>query len=307
MRKKIATIGGGTGQYTLLRGLKKYDIDLFAIVSMVDDGGSTGKLRDEFGVLPPGDLRRCLIALSRESGVLRELFEYRFKKDCVGNMIIAALQDLVGKENYVQETAKILNTYGIVLPITTQEANLYGKTDKDRQLRGQVEVSYNVKRDERVESIWLKPDVFVFREAATALRSSDLIVICPGDLYGSILPNFLIKGVNEAIQDSKAKVVYVCNLVNKQGTYGFKASDFVKEIEKYLGKKIDHIILNKQRPTQNIVDKYRGEDSAFIEPDIDDLEKRVIKDNLLVEHELNGKIIARHDPDKTTSLVLGLT
>ena len=305
-RKKITTIGGGTGQYMLLRGLKKYDIELTAVVSMVDDGGSSGKLRDEFGVLPPGDLRRCLVALSRESKVLRKLFEYRLGEDCVGNIIIASLEEIVGKENYIQEAARILNTFGQVLPITVNPAVLYAQTDNNRQLNGQLEVSYNVVKEERIKRIWLEPQALIFPQTAQAIKDSDLIVISPGDLYGSILPNFLVKGVREAIHNSKAQIVYVCNLVTKQGTYNFKASDFIGEIEKYLERKIDYIILNSKEPTKRVVDKYKGEESLFVETDVENLGKKIIKDNLLVEFESNGKIIARHNPALTAKLIMEL-
>ncbi len=306
MLRTITTIGGGTGQYTLLRGLKNYDINLTAIVSMMDDGGSTGKLRDEFGVLPPGDLRRCLVALSRESKSLRELFEYRFGKDCVGNMILAALQEIVGKERYVQEAARILNTSGTVFPITTDETNIFGKTNKGKELKGQLEVSYNIDEDEVIEKIWLDPEAFISEKAAGALRKSDLIVICPGDLFGSIIPNFLVKGFKKALKNSEARIVYVCNLVTKQGSYEFGASDFVKKIEKYINRKIDILVLNKKKPTQKIVDKYKGENSYFVTPDLDKINTDIIKGDLLLEHKSNGKIIARHDPDKTAKLIMKL-
>ncbi len=306
MSKKITTVGGGTGQYTLLRGLKKYNVSLSAIVSMIDDGGSTGKLRDEFGVLPPGDLRRCLVALSQESKELRELFEYRLGEDCVGNMIIAGLQEIVGKENYIQQASKILNTSGTVLPITTNETNIFGKTEKGKKLKGQTEVSYNISKNEKIEKLWLEPKASLFGEAKKAFKESDLVIICPGDLYGSIIPNFLVEGSPETIQNSKAKIVYVCNLVTKQGTYKFSASDFVKEIEKYLGRKIDYVVLNKKRPTQKIVDKYKGEDSFFVVPDVNNLKREFIEGDLLIEHKINGKIIARHNPTKTAELIISL-
>lgn len=319
-RKKITTIGGGTGQYTLLRGLKNYDIDLTAIVSMVDDGGkSTKRLIVEFGILPPGDLRNCLVALADESKLrdLKELFEYRFPNGnktenglgghSLGNLILTALTQQHGDiGNAIKIAGQILNISGRVLPVSLTKTNLMGQTSKGRMLRGQTEVSYNIQKDETIKKLWLEPESLVFKETAEALRNSDLIVICPGEFYGSILPNFLIKGVDEAIKESKAKIAYVCNLVTKQGTYDFKASDFIKEIERYLGnKKIDNIVLNTKKPTQKIVDKYKGEDSNFVEPDIDDL-KKVIKGELLIEYESNGKIIARHDHEETAKLIMEL-
>ena len=301
--KKIVTIGGGTGQYTLLRGLKNYDIDLTALVSMVDDGGSTGKLRDEFGYLPAGDLRRCLVALSEDSGVLRNIFEHRIGKDCVGNMIIAALQDIT-KEKYVQELGKILRIKGNVLPITINNSRLFAETSSGKKLNSQVEVSYNVNSDEKIEKIYLKPKAFIFNQAAESIRNADLIVICPGDLYGSIIPNFLVDGVSEAIKQSKAKLIYICNLVTKQGTHNFKASDFIKEIERYLEKNIDYIILNTKKPAQKVVDKYKGEDSDFIIPDISG--ENIIREELLVEYPSDNKILARHDEEKTARLIMSL-
>ncbi len=304
MKKRITTVGGGTGQFTLLRGLRDSELFLTSIVSMVDNGGSTGKLRDEFGVLPPGDLRRCLVALSKDSKVLRELFEHRFKEDCVGNIIIAALQEIVGKENYIQETSKLLSTVGDVLPITIKDTNVFGKTNKGRLLKGQVDVSYDIRGKERMKDLWLDPPSSVFKKAKEAIGRSDAVVICPGDLYGSIIPNFLVRGVNQAIKKSNAKLIYVCNLVTKQGTYGFKAQDFIDEIEKYLGgNKIDIVIMNKKKPSKNVVDKYKGENSSFVEPVVLDSKKIVIKENLLLEHKINGRTIARHNPRKIAQII----
>ncbi len=301
--KKIVTIGGGTGQFMLLSGLRKKDVDLTALVSMVDDGGSTGELRDEFGVLPAGDLRRCLTALSKDSGVLRELFEYRFENDCVGNRIIAAVENIVGKENYVQELGRILNIDGKVLPITIDNTHVYAETNKGKKLNGQLEVSYNLENNEKIEKIWLEPRAYIFKDAAEEIRKADLIVICPGDLYGSILPNFLVKGMKQVLKKTNAKIIYVCNLVTKQGTHNFKASDFKKEIEKYV--KVDKVICNIKKPTKKVVDKYKKEDSYFVQPDLKD----AMKKDLLDEYQsgkTKGKVIARHNPEKTSRAIMSL-
>lgn len=317
--KKIVTIGGGTGHYTLLRGLKNYDADLSAIVSVVDNGGSTGKLRVDFGILPPGDLRNCLLALADEIKLkdLMDLFEYRFPKTDgnnsdsglsnhnLGNLILTALikihQNDVGKA--IKSVSNILNTSGKILPVSIDNINLIAETTAGKILNGQAEVSYPEK-ETKIKKIWLKPEAHIYKDSAEAIRQADLIVISPGDLYGSILPNFLVKGVKESIQDSKAKIVYVCNLVTKQGTHEFKASNFVKEIESYLGKKVDYIICNTKKPTQKIVDKYKEEDSYFVEPDLEG--ENIIKDDLLEELEINDLITARHNPDKTARLIMNL-
>ncbi len=312
--KNVVTIGGGTGQYTLLRGLKNYDINLNAIVSMFDNGGNTKQLRVEFGVLPPGDLRNCLLALSDESELkdIMKLFQYRFPKTSngnladysLGNMILTALNDIEGDiAKGVKVCSKILNLKGNIFPVSLDNSHLYAETSNGRGLFGQLSVSYP-ETQERIKRVWLEPDAFIYSEAAKAIREADLIVLCPGDLYGSLISNFLVKGFKEALMDSKAKIVCVCNLVTKQGTYGFKASDFLIEIQKYLGKKVDYVICNTKQPTQNIVDKYLEEDSYFVDPDIDG--DSVIKDDLLLELEINNKITARHDTNKISRIIMRL-
>ncbi|HJX50159.1 MAG TPA: uridine diphosphate-N-acetylglucosamine-binding protein YvcK [Candidatus Nanoarchaeia archaeon] len=312
--KKVVTIGGGTGQYTLLRGLKKYDIKLSAIVSMIDNGGNTGQLRVEFGTLPPGDLRNCLLALSDEAELkeIMRLFEYRFSGKnngnlfnySLGNMILTALTDIEGDiAKGVRACSKILRLKGDIFPVSLDNSHVYGETLDGRDLFGQVNVSYPQK-NEKIKKVWLEPDAFIYSDTAKAIREADLIVLCPGDLYGSLIPNFLVKGFKEALQESHAKIVYVCNLVTKQGSYEFKASDFLAEVQKYLGKNVDYVICNTKKPTQNIVDKYLEEDSFFVDPDLEG--DSIIKEDLLLELEINNKITARHDSEKITRIIMGL-
>ncbi len=310
--KKIVTIGGGTGHYTLLRGLKNYDVDLTAIVSIVDNGGSSGNLRVEFGILPPGDLRNCLLALADDVKLkdLMDLFEYRFPGNGnlanhnLGNLILTALTQKhkdIGKA--IKSASNILNISGKVLPVSLDNTDIYAETDTGGKLEGQVQVSYPPK-ETKINKIWLNSEAFVYKESAEAIRNADLIIITPGDLYGSIIPNLLVKGVKESIKESKARIVYVCNLVTKQGTHSFKASDFKNEIEKYLARKIDFVICNTKKPTQNIQDKYKKEDSYFVEPDLSG--ENIIKDDLLEELEINNLITARHNPEKIARLIMGL-
>jgi len=310
--KKVVTIGGGTGHYTLLRGLKNYDVDLTAIVSIVDNGGSSGELRVEFGILPPGDIRNCLLALADDIKLkdLMDLFEYRFNSDGnlanhnLGNLILTALMQKhkdIGKA--IKSASNILNISGKVIPVSLDNTDVYAETLSGKKLEGQVQVSYPEK-EEKITKIWLNPQAYIYKEAAEAIRNADLIVISPGDLYGSILPNLIVRGVKEALQDSKAKIVYVCNLVTKQGTQNFKASDFKEEIEKHLNKKIDFVICNTKMPTQQIVDKYREQESSFVEPDLSG--ENIIKEDLLEELEINNLITARHNPEKTAKLIMGL-
>lgn len=308
--KKIVTIGGGTGQYILLQGLKNYDVELTAVVSVVDSGGSSGELRMSFGVLPPGDIRNCLIALADESQVkeLADLFAYRFNnnelKHNLGNLILTALCDKYGNMGQATKVAgKILNINGKVLPVSIDRAHLFAETKEGKILEGEDKVTYPDKND-KIKRVWLKPDLFVYQDVAEAIHEADLIVICAGEIYGSIIPNFLVKGIKEAIKNSRGKLVYVCNLVTKRGNYGFKVSDFANEIGKYLDREFDCIICNTKKPTQKVVDKYIMEESFFVEPDLDGV--NIIKKDLLVEYESGGKIVARHDTYKTSRIIMDL-
>jgi len=311
--KKIVTIGGGTGQYTLLRGLKKYDVELSAVVSMMDNGGNTGQLRTEFGVLATGDLRNCVLALADETELkdMIRLFEYRFPKTngvlsdySLGNMILTALNNLEGDmAKGVEIFLNILGIKGKIFPVTLNDSHLYAETLDGKKLSGQVEVSYPEK-NAKIKNVWLEPETYIYKKTADAIRDADLIVFCPGDLYGSLIPNFLVKGFKEVLKESKAKLVYISNLVTKQGNYDFKLSDFVEEIEKYAGKKIDFVISNTKKPSEKIVDKYREEDCAFVEPNLDD--NRILKEELLEEIFSGGKTVARHNSEKTAKMIMGL-
>ena len=314
---RVVTIGGGTGHYALLRGLKNYDIDLTAVVSVSDNGGSTGELRTEFGILAPGDMRNCLLALSGESEIkdLARLFEYRFDDRSekfgnhnVGNIILAALAHINGNmADAVSVASKLLKTRGRVLPVSLDSSDLFARTASGKTLRGEVEVS-SPPAGERISEVWLEPPASVYRESAEALRSADLVVICPGDLYGSIIPHFLTRGVKEALAKSRARTVYVCNLVTKQGTQDFKASDFVEVISRYSGRRPDCVLCNTQRPTQAVVEKYRNEASGFVEPDLERLGAlcgRVVCDEFLAEVESGGRRIVRHDSDKIARRIIG--
>ena len=316
--KKIVTIGGGTGHYSLLRGLKRYDVDLTAIVSVVDDGGSTGELRTDFGILAPGDLRNCLVALSEEEEIedIARLFEYRFSAKSkrlgnhnVGNIILAALTHLRGDmASAVQIASKILRIKGRVLPVSLDSSTLCARTRSGKLLRGQLQVSYPARR-EGIAEVWLEPCAKAYRGSADAIREADLVVLCPGDLYGSVIPNFLTQGIREALADCRGRFVYVCNLVTKQGTYGFKTADFVREIARYGGRRPDVVLYNTRRPTRAVVDKYREEASFFVEPDTAQLRRwtaEALAGPLLVEHDSGDKRIVRHDPERTSRLIVDL-
>ncbi|MFA6092769.1 MAG: uridine diphosphate-N-acetylglucosamine-binding protein YvcK [Elusimicrobiota bacterium] len=316
--KKVVTLGGGTGHYSILRGLKNYDLDLTAVVSVVDNGGSTGELRTDFGILAPGDIRNCLVALSDETEIrdLARLFEYRFSKKSrrlgnhnVGNLILAALTDLCGDMAAASKVAsKILRTRGRVLPVSLDASTLYARTRGGKVLKGQLAVSYPEKR-ERIDELWLKPAADIYAGTADALREADLVLICPGDLYGSVLPNMITRGMCEVLRSCRARIAYVCNLVTKQGSYDFSASDFVREFIRYSGRRPDFVLYNTQKPSREVVDKYRKEASYFVAPDLWVLRSlcgRAIGAKLLQEHDSGDKRIVRHNSDLTARLIIDI-
>jgi len=308
--QRIVVIGGGTGSYTALRGLKEYDIDLTAIVSMMDSGGSTGRLRDEFGFLPPGDVRRCLLALSPDTSMLRKLFDYRFSRGKglnghnLGNLFLTALRDITGREEEaITEASRILNIKGRVLPVTTTNCQLGAILENNQVVVGETNIDIpRYDPNLRIKKLFLVPKPRAYRGAVKAILGADKIVIGPGDLYTSILPNLIITGIRNAIKKSRAKKVYVCNIMTKYGeTTGFKASDFVSEVRKYLGEGVlDYVICNNKKPSKNLLKEYEKEKAHFVEPNMKSSKKfKVIKTDLLDNINL-----ARHNPDKLAKTII---
>ena len=270
--KSIITMGGGTGQFTLLSGLKKYPVHLTAIVSMADDGGSTGVLRDELGVLPPGDIRQCLVALSEAENIMRELFNYRydqggFKGHNFGNIFLSTLEKITGSfEESVRVSGMVLAIRGLVVPVTTGNVALVCGHG-DNACVGEHALS--IATIEEKHTLRLEPAAYANPKAVAAIESADCIVIGPGNLYCSILPNLLVKGIPEAIARSKATVVYNCNLMTKRGhTDGFTVSDFVDEIERYIGKgRVNCVTYNNGAIDPELIEKYASEGAPVLPPE----------------------------------------
>src|SRR6056297_2640265 len=269
--KKIAVIGGGTGIYSVLTGLKKQSVELSAIVSMADNGGSTGVLREEFGVLPPGDIRRALVALSESEELLCELFNYRFEKGSLeghnfGNLFLTALSEMEGSfQQGVEQAMTLLNVKGKVLPVTTEDAQLHAELENGQVIKGETNIDVP-KHDGnlKIERVFLKPECSINPKAKKNLKEADVIVIGPGDLYTSIVPNLLVDGVPEVIKGSNADVVYICNLMTKFGeTNGFKASDFIDTVKKYLQQTPDYVLINSKKPSSERIKKYEQEGAEF--------------------------------------------
>ncbi|MBI2451333.1 MAG: YvcK family protein [Parcubacteria group bacterium] len=298
-KKIIVAIGGGTGVFTVLSGLKNYpDLNLKAIVSMADDGGSTGILREEFGILPPGDIRRALVALSHSDKLLAELFNYRFPQGGLsghsfGNLLITSLERITGSfEQAVREAGKILSTQGEVIPVTLDQCRLFAKLENGEIIQGETNIDVP-KHDGnlKIERIYLKPKATANPKAIKAILNADLVIVGPGDLYTSLIPNFLVSGVRNALLKTKAKKVYAVNLMTKFGeTHNFSASDFVSSIENYIGKNcFDYILANNKKPEEKILKKYREQNARFVNFDkenLDDFKGGIIAKNFLRKGEL---------------------
>jgi uncharacterized cofD-like protein len=256
----IVVIGGGTGSFTLLSRLKLYTPNVAALVSMFDSGGSTGQLRDEYGVLPPGDVRQCLVALS-DAPKIRDLFNFRFGKGSVeghsfGNLFLTAVEKMTDDFGGAVDLAgQILNITGQVVPVTLQKAELIIR-DGDQEVVGEhaIESASFAHRPE----VLLRPTVSANPQAIDVIAQADIVVIAPGSLYESLVSNFLVEGIAEALKDTPAKVVQVVNLVTKPGqTDGWTVCDFVQEIERFAGKgTIDYALYNTQPPTSTMLSHY---------------------------------------------------
>jgi uncharacterized cofD-like protein len=320
-KQKIVTIGGGTGSFVLLSGLKKYPVDLSAIVSMADDGGSTGILRDELGVLPPGDIRQCLVALSASSSTLRELFKYRYVKghlqgDNFGNIFLSTLEKITGNfDTALREAEKILRIRGKVIPVTLTNTKLIAILQTDKRIVGQ----YNIELANLagLKKLILNPAARLHPEAALAIKEADKVIINPGNLYTSIIPCLLVKGLPEAINRSRAKKIYVCNLMTKFGqTNGYSVVDFLQTLEFYLGKKtIDCVIYNTGRLTDKIVKKYLQNKEYFVQkknlrvrPDICFIGRKLLSKKLHkpAKGDKISRTLVRHDSEKLAKLIYDL-
>jgi uncharacterized cofD-like protein len=254
--KKIVTIGGGNGQSKLLRELKKYPVKITAVVSMIDNGGSTGKIRKAYGVLPSGDIRRCLGALAQQNLELQEAMEYRFQNGFLtghnfGNLLMLSLEKELGSyQVMIDYLSKLLKIKGRVLPVTLQPTELVAILENDKKIIGETNIDipkHNAKL--KIKRVLLQKKVKANPEVLSAIKQADLIVYTIGDLYTSIIPNLLVSGVKEAIAKSKAKKIYTCNRTTKKGeTHGFCAQDFVDTLRQYLNdNSLDYLLVDKNK------------------------------------------------------------
>lgn len=310
-KPKIVVIGGGTGAFGVLTGLKNYPVDLTAVISMADDGGSTGVLREEFGILPPGDIRRALVALSHsDNRLMAELFNYRFNQGGLkghnfGNIMLTALERMSGGfDKAVERAGHILGVSGAILPVTLDDVRLVAELEDGTTVHGESNIDIP-KHDGRkkIKKVFLKPEGKINHKAKEAILAADLIVLGPGDLYTSVIPNLLVKGVKEALNKSRAKKIYVVNIMTKWGeTSGFKADGFVSAVEKYIGQgKIDYAILNTKKPSPIRLKKYEKEGAEFVET------KEIMKKpTLIMGNFLRPSGFIRHDPENLAKTIISL-
>ena len=299
---RIVAIGGGTGLSSLLRGLKTYTSNLSVIVTVADDGGSSGRLRDEYRVLPPGDFRQCLIALADAEPLMKQLFDHRFTEGSLdghsfGNLFIMAMADVTGNfEHALRESGKVLAVKGTIVPSTLQDVTLVASINGSN-VEGESKIP---KQNGRISQVFLKPDgAQVNPEAAQAILNAELIVIGPGSLYTSILPNLLVEGMVEAIKASPALKVLVCNLASQHGeTDGYEVDDYIRVIHDHVGSNLfDFVLVNSNHshmPTGGqsqvifrAVDASRHPEVRFIAADV-----------------VNVRIPSHHDPDKLARVIM---
>ncbi|MCR4276643.1 MAG: YvcK family protein [Candidatus Roizmanbacteria bacterium] len=310
--KKITVIGGGTGTFVVLSGLKKYPLDLSVVVTMMDSGGSTGRLRDQLGILPPGDLRQCLVALSDAPLLWRKLFLYRFEKGDLeghnfGNIFLAALEKVSDSyDNAIDTASYVLKTKGKVIPVTFNKLHLVAEYENGQKITGEGLIDENHSEKSRIKTAYLEPQGNANPVAIKSIEESEYIVIGPGDLYTSIIPVLLVNDVKEAMKKSKAKIIYIMNMMTKSGqTTNYKASDHVKDLVKYLGKEPDYILINNGAISEEILASYKKYNEVKVANDLNKNGYQIIEKDLVdvkkVEKNSSDilyRSILRHDSEK---------
>ena len=323
--QRVVTIGGGTGLSTLLRGLKQYTSNIVAIVTVTDDGGSSGALQRQFGMLPPGDIRNCLVALADAETLMTELLQYRFngggqkgadpgrpaspgslEGHSFGNLLLAAMTHLTGDfEMAVKETSRVLAIRGRVLPSTVQNVSLMAEMEDGSVVEGETSI---LKAPGAIRSIYLNPpEVQPLSEALDALHKAEAIIIGPGSVFTSIIPNLLVRGIPEAIARSRALKVYVCNVMTQPGeTDGFGVVDHIRAIERHAQdvRLFDYVLMNDSVPSRELLERYRREGADLVPPDVEGV--RQMGYHPVVAPLISETNVVRHDPDKLASAVMRL-
>jgi len=301
--RRVVVVGGGTGLSTLLRGLKAYTENITAVVTVFDDGGSSGRLRRELGILPPGDIRDCLVALAESEPLMTQLFEYRFQGGALeghafGNLFIASLAGVTGDlENAVRQTSKVLNIKGRVLPSAVEDVVLVAEFTDGTVVEGESQIT---KAGRRIRRVALKPaDVAPAPEVLAAIADAELIVLGPGSLYTSVIPNLLVRGVADAVRANRSATrLYVCNVMTQPGeTDGYAASDHVRALQQLVAPDIvTHALVNTQPPRQRaLLARYEGEGAHPVAADLDAV--RQLGVTPIAAALISEEDVVRHDPE----------
>lgn len=315
---RVVTIGGGSGTFSFLSHLKKYPLNITAVVTMSDSGGSSRRLMDEFRrQLPLGDLRMSLVALARNGALWREVFMHRFKRSgdsengngvgghSLGNLIIKGLQDINNGDLLlaIEDAQELLDTAGNVIPVTLAETTICAEMEDGEVICSETNIDTRGSKQRGelspIKHLRLQPeDAPGCAQAIRAIRRADMIIIGPGDLYTSLLPNLLVPDVARAVRESEAEKVYICNLMTKHGeTDGYKASDFVNTIYTYLGARVDRVLVNDGVFPADVLKTYREEQSEPVEVDRVRLE-RLVPNVVAAPLHLEDDSLARHDPER---------
>ncbi len=305
---RVVAIGGGTGLSTLLRGLKQITANITAVVTVTDDGGSSGRLRDEIDVLPPGDVRNCLLALAEDESRLSDYFQHRFDSPpelaghSLGNLVLVGLEQATGGfDRAIEAMSHFLNVRGRVLPATLTRTHLVARFSDGEVVEGESRIGHDGRR---VERLWLstKP-VPAYERVLEAIGDADLILLGPGSLFTSLVPNLLVDSIAEAIESADAEKVLITNLMTQPGeTGGFKLSDHLRALDAYIRiEGFDLLLVNSARPTEPLLAGYRSEAAEPVEDDLATPSghgPRVIREDLVGTADLAGKTTVKHDPDK---------
>ena len=315
-RKNIVVVGGGTGNHTTLTGLRTQDCNLTAVVAMTDSGGSSGRLREEMGHLPPGDLRRCLMALAEATdagNLMRRLFEYRFPAGeglnghSFGNLLLAALTEVTGNTiTAIGEAARLLGISGNVLPVTLTHSTLCARLEDGSRLIGESAIDLRSDKIEvGVDYIYLEPPAYVYPPVLEAIAAADAIVLGPGDIYTSVLPNLLVEDVAQAVNESRAVKIHVCNLMTKPGeSNGFQASNFLALLTEYLGTRqpLDFLLVNNTPLPPRLLHRYAADGQHPVildEPACMPVVGRIVQRPLLAPG-----VFLRHDPGALAAAIM---
>ncbi|OYD08162.1 gluconeogenesis factor YvcK family protein [Paludifilum halophilum] len=310
-KPRIAVIGGGTGLAVMLRGLKQLPVDITAIVTVADDGGSSGRIRTDLRMPPPGDIRNVMVALADTEPVLERVFQYRFQNGNglaghnLGNLIMAALKDITGDFTHaIQEMSRVLAIRGRVLPSTDQEVVLGAEMTDGSLVVGESSIP---KSGKKIRRVFLRPeDAHPLEEALEAIDQADGIVVGPGSLFTSILPNLLVKGVADAIRSARGRKIYICNVMTQGGeTDDYTAADHLAAIHEHVGDRFfDVAIVNNELPPPSIQRQYAVEGATTVLPDIDRMKEYGCE--VLAGNFLQYRSVLRHDAARLSRCIVEL-